>query len=115
MGDGEHTGGARYTRRLALARAPSAAMRVPAPTGPAGPRGAFVLLGSLALLLAFATLQVGSGVGVTFSAASVLQGLRAALGSGAPLAGALQALFEQRVVDTTAVALVGAALALSGG
>lgn len=78
-------------------------------------RGAFVLLGALALLLGFATLQVGSGVGVTFSMASVVQGLGAALGSGRPLEGALQALFEQRVVDTSAVALVGAALALSGG
>jgi iron complex transport system permease protein len=105
-------------------------MRDHAPTGPTAPPGPArrvasrdkgpwvslgVLLGALTLLLAFATLQVGSGVGVTFSAARVLQGLGAALGVGAPLDGALQALFEQRVADTTAVALVGAALALSGG
>jgi iron complex transport system permease protein len=78
-------------------------------------RTRFLLLAALALLLAFATLQIGSGVGVTFSAASVLRGLRVALGSGVPLEGALQSLFEQRVADTAAIALVGAALALSGG
>jgi len=67
---------------------------------------------ALALLAALfvATLQVGSGVGVEFSLATVLRGL-----GGGHLTGALQTLLEQRFVDATAVALVGASLALSGG
>ncbi|MEZ6017897.1 MAG: iron ABC transporter permease [Planctomycetota bacterium] len=73
------------------------------------------LLAALVALLACATLQVGSGVGVTLSFSSVARGLRAWIGAGAPLEGALQVLFEQRLVDTAAAALVGAGLALSGG
>ncbi len=68
------------------------------------------LASALAAALFFATLQVGSGVGVELSLASVVRGL-----SGRPLDGALQTLLEQRLIDALAVALVGAALAVSGG
>jgi len=83
---------------------------------PPSARWAFALLAALVCALGFATLQVGSGVGVTLSVARVLQSFGALLGIGGvePHA-ALQVLFEQRCLDTVAIALVGAALALSGG
>lgn len=76
----------------------------------------FLWLGVLVAALFLATLQVGGGLGVTFAAPTAVRGLLAlgGLPGGAPLEGTLGVLFAQRALDASAVALVGAALALSG-